>query len=63
METADPNTADLVATTSDLSFIDTTARPGATYWYFLRTIDSSGNLSWRTGQRSATTPMTDGSRS
>ncbi|MEZ5341343.1 MAG: hypothetical protein R2706_07810 [Acidimicrobiales bacterium] len=45
---------DLVATTAELSFIDTDV-PAGQWYYSLKAIDDSGSKGWRSGQKTAVT--------
>jgi len=41
--------------TSDLSFTDVGLNPSTDYWYYIRAVDSSDNVGWRTGYHFNTT--------
>jgi len=41
--------------TSDLSFTDAGLNPSTDYWYYIKAVDTSGNVGWRTGYHFNTT--------
>lgn len=41
--------------TSDLSFTDVGLNPSTDYWYYMKAVDTSGNVGWRTGYHAGTT--------
>jgi trimeric autotransporter adhesin len=57
--TSNGGTATLIGATGSTSYTDV-GLPNGTYWYYVRASDAAGNLSWRTGYRSATVPGAGG---
>jgi len=47
--------ASKVGESSTLSFTDVGLNPSTKYWYYIKAVDSSGNVGWRTGYHSNTT--------
>ncbi len=52
---ADGGVAVKAGETTDLSFTDTGLNPTTNYWYYIKAVDSSGNVGWRTGYHFNTT--------
>jgi len=52
---ADGAVAIKVGETSDLLFTDVGLNPSTNYWYFIKAVDTSGNVGWRTGYHFNTT--------
>jgi len=53
--TVDGGVAALVGETSGLSFTDVSLNSSTGYWYYIKAVDTSGNVGWRTGYHFSTT--------
>ncbi|HEY3347911.1 MAG TPA: 6-bladed beta-propeller [Nitrospirota bacterium] len=51
---------ELIATTTDVSYIDASVRPGETYYYALRTVSAEGKESYFSEERYIKVPLTGG---